>query len=138
MMCETELSCVRSCAPAPAIALAPPRAEGDAACLWGIEPKTGTTLSLHSAGEPAPKALHFHRALLYNGGTGCYARQPQAMTCMRRTLKKMGVLPTWRAREVGHGTGRLSAAAVSRHHRPRARAPWHTWSHVDLKDRASL
>jgi len=77
---------------ASAVALAPPRSEDDAACLWGIEPKTGTTLSLRLAGDPEPKALRFHRALLYNGGTGCYARQPQAMTCMRRTLKKMGIV----------------------------------------------
>jgi len=30
---------------ASAVALAPPRSEDDAACLWGIEPKTGTTSS---------------------------------------------------------------------------------------------
>src|SRR5262245_32082228 len=119
MTCETELFRFRSLATERAIALPPPRAEGDAACFWGMEPKTGTTGYPHSAGEPAPKALHFHRAILYNGGTGRSARQPQAMTCMRRMLKKMGVLPTCRAREVGHGTGKLSAAAVSRHNRPR-------------------
>ena len=77
---------------ASAVALAPPRAEDDAACYWGTGLETGTTLSVRLAGDPEPKALRFHRALLYNGGTGCYARQPQAMTCMRRTLKKMGIV----------------------------------------------
>ena len=66
--------------------------EGDPACYWGTEPATETTLYLRLAGDPEPKALHVNRALLYDCGTGRYARQQQATTFMRRTLIKMGLL----------------------------------------------
>jgi len=56
---------------ASAVALAPPRAEDDAACYWGTGLETGTTLSVRLAGDPEPKALRFPRALLYDCGAVC-------------------------------------------------------------------
>jgi hypothetical protein len=56
---------------ASAVALAPPRSEDDAACYWGAGLETGTTLSVRLAGNPEPKALRFHRALLYDCGAVC-------------------------------------------------------------------
>jgi hypothetical protein len=75
-----------------AVALAYPHTEGDPSCYWGIGPETGTTLYLRLAGDPEPKALHFNRALLHDCGAVRYTRQQQAMTIIRRTLKKMGIL----------------------------------------------
>ena len=77
---------------ASAVALATPRAEDDAACYWGTGLETGTTLSVRLAGDPEPKALRFPRALLYDCGAGRYARQQQATTFMRGTLKKRGIV----------------------------------------------
>ena len=75
-----------------AVALAPPRFEGDPACYWGTGLETGTTLYLRLASDPEPKALCFNRALLRDCGAGRYARQEQATMFIRRTLKKMGIL----------------------------------------------
>jgi hypothetical protein len=77
---------------ASAVALATPRSEDDASCYWGTGLETGTTLYVRVAGDPEPKALRFNRALLYDCGAGRYARQQQATTFIRRTLKKMGIL----------------------------------------------
>jgi hypothetical protein len=77
---------------ASAVALAAPRSEDDVACYWGTGLETGTTLYVRLAGDPEPKALRFSRALLYDCGAGRYARQQQATTFIRRTLKKMGIL----------------------------------------------
>jgi len=74
------------------VALAAPRSEDDAACYWGTGLETGTTLYVRLAGDPEPKALRFNRILLYDCGAGRYARQQQATTFIRRTLKKMGIL----------------------------------------------
>ena len=75
-----------------AVALATPDADGDPACYWGREPETSTTLYILLAGDPEPKTLRFNRALLHDCGAGRYARQQQATTFIRQTLKKMGIL----------------------------------------------
>jgi hypothetical protein len=77
-----------------AIALAQPPTEGDPSCYWGTDLETSTTLYVRLADDPAPKALRFNRALLHDCGTGQYPRQQQAMTIIRRTLKKMGIVST--------------------------------------------
>jgi hypothetical protein len=76
-----------------AVALAPPRSENDPACSWGTGPETGTTLSLRLAGDPEPKALCVPRTTIAECGAGRYVSQQQATAFMRRTLKKMGILP---------------------------------------------
>ena len=70
------------------------------ACYWGTGLETGTTLYLRLAGDREPHALRFHHALLRDCGAGRYARQDQAILLIRRTLKKMGILPASHAREV--------------------------------------
>ena len=77
---------------ASAVALATPCPEGTPTCSWGTGLETGTTLSLRLTGAREPHALRLHHALLRDCGAGRYARQQQATTCMRRTLKKMGLL----------------------------------------------
>jgi hypothetical protein len=69
-----------------AVALAPPRSASDPSCYWGTEPET--TLSMLLAGDPEPKMLRVNPALLHDCSAGRYARQQQAVTFMRRTLKK--------------------------------------------------
>jgi hypothetical protein len=78
---------------ASAVALAPPRAEDDSSCYWGTGLETGTTLYLRLVGDREPHALRFNHALLRDCGAGRYARQGQAILFIRRTLKKMGILP---------------------------------------------
>jgi len=78
---------------ASAVALATPRAENDPSCYWGTDLETDTTLYLRLSGNPEPHALRFTRTLLYECGAGRYARQSQALLFIRRTLKKMGILP---------------------------------------------
>jgi hypothetical protein len=77
-----------------AIALAPPRFEGDAACYWGVDLETHTTLYVRLAGDPEPKVLHFTPGTIAKCGSGLYSAQSTALLWIRRTLKKMGVLPT--------------------------------------------
>jgi hypothetical protein len=77
-----------------AVALAPPRSESDPSCYWGTGLETSTTLYLRLAGAREPHALRFNPALLRDCGAGRYARQQQATMFIRRTLKKMGILPT--------------------------------------------
>jgi hypothetical protein len=60
--------------------------------IGGTGLETGTTLYVRLAGDPEPKALRFNRVLLYDCGAGRYARQQQATTFIRRTLKKVGIL----------------------------------------------
>ena len=79
---------------ASAVPLATPRSADDASCYWGTDLETSTTLYVRLAGDLAPKVLRFNRALLYDCGAGRYVRQQQAMTFIRRTLKKMGLLST--------------------------------------------
>ncbi len=43
-----------------AVALAPPRADGDPVCSWGTGPETATTLYVRLAGDPEPNGLTFH------------------------------------------------------------------------------
>jgi hypothetical protein len=78
---------------ASAVALATPHSEDDTACYWGTDLETSTILYLRLASDPAPKALRLNRALLHDCGAGRYPRQQQATTFIRRTLKKMGILP---------------------------------------------
>jgi len=77
-----------------AIALAPPRFEGDAACYWGTEQDTHTILYVRLAGDPDLKALQFTSTMIAGCGSGLYLMQSQALFLMRRTLRKMGVLHT--------------------------------------------
>ena len=67
--------------------------EGDPACYWGTEPATETTLYLRLAGDPEPKALFFRRNMIMGCGSGLYAVQHNAALFIRRTLKRMGILP---------------------------------------------
>jgi hypothetical protein len=59
--------------------------------LW-VDGGVPRGMAVRLAGDPEPKALRFNRALLYDCGAGRYARQQQATTFIRRTLKKMGIL----------------------------------------------
>jgi hypothetical protein len=77
---------------ASAVALATPRCEGDPVCYWGTGPETGTTLYVLLAGDPEPKALLFRRTMIADCGAGLYFSQHNAITFVRRTLKKMGIL----------------------------------------------
>ena len=79
---------------ASAVALAPPRSESDPACYWGTGLDTGTTLYLRLAGDLEPKALLFRRTMIADCGAGLYVSQSTALLWIRRTLKKMGILPT--------------------------------------------
>jgi hypothetical protein len=76
-----------------AITLAPSRAEGTPSAYWGTDLETGTTLYLRLAGTPEPTALRFGSTLLYDCGAGRYRSQERATIFIRRTLKKMGILP---------------------------------------------
>jgi hypothetical protein len=76
-----------------AVTLATPRSEHEPACYWGTSLETSTTLYLRLAGAREPHALRFNPALLRDCGAGRYARQQQATMFIRRTLKKMGILP---------------------------------------------
>jgi hypothetical protein len=75
-----------------AVALATPRFEGDPACYWGTDLATDTTLYLHLAGDPEPKALPFRRTMIADCGAGLYFAQHNATAWIRQTLKKMGIL----------------------------------------------
>ncbi len=75
-----------------AVALAPPRANGDPACSWGTGPETETTLYVRLAGDPEPKALCFRRTMIAEGGAGLYFSQHNAIVVIRRMLKHMGIL----------------------------------------------
>jgi hypothetical protein len=75
-----------------AVALAPPRSESAPSCYWGTGPETGTTLYVLLAGDPEPKALLFRRTMIADCGAGLYFSQHNAITFIRRTLKKMGIL----------------------------------------------
>jgi hypothetical protein len=77
-----------------AVALAPPRADGAPACYWGTEPETAATFYLRLAGEPEPKGLTFRRTMITYCGAGLYFSQHNAIVFIRRTLTKMGTLPT--------------------------------------------
>jgi hypothetical protein len=70
------------------------RAEGDPACYWGTGPETETTLYVLLAGDPEPRALPFRRLTIMQCGAGLYSTQHQAVLFIRRTLKKMGILPS--------------------------------------------
>jgi hypothetical protein len=74
------------------VALATPRTAGDLVCYWGTGPETETTLYLHLAGDPEPKALFFRRTMIADCGAGLYFSQHNAIMVIRRTLKKMGIL----------------------------------------------
>ena len=76
-----------------AVALAPPHAESNPLCYWGTGPETGTTLYLRLASDPEPKALPFRRTMIAQCGAGLYSTQHNAVMFIRRTLKKMGILP---------------------------------------------
>jgi hypothetical protein len=75
-----------------AIALAPPRFEGDASCYWGTDLGTTTTLYLRLTGDPEPKALRFTSTMITKYGAGLYAMQHTALLFLRRELTKIGVL----------------------------------------------
>jgi hypothetical protein len=77
---------------ASAVALATPSSEDDSSCYWGIGPETGTTLYFLLAGDPEPKALPFRWTMIADCGAGLYVSQHNAITFIRRTLKKMGIL----------------------------------------------
>ena len=77
-----------------AVPLATPCAAGDPVCYWGTGADTETTLYLRLTGDPEPHALHFHRIMILNCGSGLYASQATAVRFIRRTLKKMGILST--------------------------------------------
>ena len=76
-----------------AVALATPRAEDAPSCYWGTGPETSTTLYFLLTGDREPKALHFHRGMITGCGSGLYATQHNAVLFIRRTLKKIGILP---------------------------------------------
>jgi hypothetical protein len=76
-----------------AVTLAAPRSENDPSCFWGTEPETGTILYVRLEGDPEPKALPFRRDLIAGCGSGLYMTQDRAILLIRRTLKKMGILP---------------------------------------------
>src|SRR5712691_5810950 len=78
---------------ASAIALATPRAESDPACYWGTAPETNTTLYVRLAGDPEPKALHFPLTMIAQCGSGLYPAQHNAIMFIRRTLRKLGIVP---------------------------------------------
>ena len=78
---------------ASAVALATPRSESDSACYWGTGLATGSTLYLRLAGDLEPKALLFRQTMITNCGAGLYASQSTAILFIRRTLKKMGIVP---------------------------------------------
>ena len=75
-----------------AVALAPPRADGDPACYWGTGPETGATLYVRLAGAPEPHALTFRRTMIAQCGAGLYFAQHNALMFIRRTLKTMGIV----------------------------------------------
>jgi hypothetical protein len=75
-----------------AVALAPPRFEGDCACYWGTAPQTYTTLFLRLAGDPETKALRFSPTMIAKCGSGLYVMQSTAVLFIRRELTKMGIL----------------------------------------------
>ena len=75
-----------------AVALAPPRIEGDGGCYWGTGPETDTTLYVLLAGDPEPKALPFRRTMITGCGSGLYFMQYTATAFIRRRLRKMGIL----------------------------------------------
>ena len=75
-----------------AVAPAPPHSESAPLCYWGTGPETGTTLYVLLAGDPEPKALLFRRTMIADCGAGLYFSQHNAITFIRRTLKKMGIL----------------------------------------------
>jgi hypothetical protein len=75
-----------------AIALATSPADGEPACYWGTGLETGTILYLHLADDPEPKALLFRRTMIADCGAGLYFSQHNAITFIRRTLKKMGIV----------------------------------------------
>src|SRR5262245_24335849 len=75
-----------------AIALAPPRFEGDTPCYWGTDRETKTTLYVRLAGAPEPKVLRFSPNMITKCGAGVYVMQSTAVLFIRRELTKMGVL----------------------------------------------
>jgi hypothetical protein len=75
-----------------AVPLAVPRPEGAASCSWGTDRDTTTTLYLHLAGDPEPKALPFGRRMITDCGAGLYFSHGQARVHIRRLLKKMGIV----------------------------------------------
>ena len=76
-----------------AVALATPRIEGDGGCYWGTGPETDTTLYVLLAGDPEPKALPFSLTMIAQCGSGLYAAQHNAIMSIRRTLRKLGIVP---------------------------------------------
>ena len=74
-------------------ALATPGPEETSACAWGTEPETSTTLYLRLAGDPEPKALHFPLTMIAQCGSGLYPAQHNAIMFIRRTLRKLGIVP---------------------------------------------
>jgi hypothetical protein len=66
-------------------------------CTWGTTLQTCTTLSILLAGDPEPKAIPFSWAMIRDCGAGHRARQQQALTVIRRALRKFGLLPVERA-----------------------------------------
>jgi len=77
---------------ASAIPLATPHSESDPACYWGTSLETSTTLYLRLAGDLEPKALHFPRTMIADCGAGRYFSQSNAISFIRRMLKKMGIV----------------------------------------------
>ena len=75
------------------VVLATPPAEGTPSCYWGTEPETNTTLYVLLAGDPEPKALRFPRTMIADCGTRLYVSQHNAIVFIRRTLKKLGIMP---------------------------------------------
>ncbi len=68
-------------------------AAGAAVCYWGTGAATGTTLYVLLAGDPEPKALPFSHGMIAQCGSGLYAAQHNAIMLIRRTLRKMGIVP---------------------------------------------
>jgi len=66
---------------------------GGAACYWGTGPETETTLYVLLAGDPEPKALPFPLTTIAQCGSGLYFAQHNAIMSIRRTLRKLGIVP---------------------------------------------
>src|SRR5262249_19234215 len=75
------------------VALATPRHAGDPVCYWGTGPGTETTLYMLLAGASEPTALAFSPTMIAQCGSGLYTAQSHALMRIRRTLRKMGILP---------------------------------------------
>jgi hypothetical protein len=69
------------------------RSESDPSCYWGTGPETSTTLYILLAGDPEPKALPFSLTMIAQCGSGLYVAQHNAIMLIRRTLRKMGIVP---------------------------------------------